>query len=380
VRAFRGVRLLANLLLGSSLGVASLAWPAVPSALAQSAGTAPAAIPSCQYTTDTTHSFPFCSTGQMADVTVSPNSAVSYQFTYPGNNSNITVTAQLPGVDPTTATAVGFNVFDSTVQSSNPPAHVETATIQSNQLNSDPHSLQFNYSSGTAGPVTLQLFNYTPKSTVISLNDSGLVIGASNTAPAVTPVTLQLVSGATPTTGGAPAASPSAPTSAAPTNAAPTNAGGNPTSIPSCQYTTDTTHSFAFCSTGQMASVTVPANGTVNYRFTYPGDNSNITVTAQIPSADPTNATAMGFNVFDSTLQASNPPSPVETATVLSNQLNSDPHMLQFNYSSGTAGPVTLQLFNYTAKPAVISLNDSGLVIGSSNTAANVTPVTLQLA
>ena len=365
------VRWLTHAVLG-----AGLAWLGVTPALAQTTATDPATIQSCQYTTDSTHSYPFCITGQATPITVPSNGAVNYQFSYPGNNSDITFTAQLPDVNPTNATAIGFNVFDTTQQSSNPPAPVETATVLTDQLNSDPHSVQFNYSSGTAGPVTVQLFNYTPQATTVSLNDSGLTLGSANQAPSVTAVTLQLISGAKP----APVAAgaPAGPGQSTP--AAPANPNGNPTTIASCQYTTDTTHSYPFCSTGQFTNVTVPSNGTVSYKLNYPGDNSTLTVTAQIPGADPTNGTAMGFNVYDNTAQANNPPSPVETATIQSNELNSDPHSIQFNYSSGTAGPVTLQLFNYTSKPQVISFNDSGLTVAGSATAPpSTTAVTLQL-
>jgi len=160
-----------------------------PAAFADGA-VAPATIPSCQYASDNTHPLPFCSTGQTASVVVPPASSVTYTFNYPGDNSDITFTAQLSPVDPSTVSAIGFNVYDTTKQS-NPPIPAEIATIKSNGVSSDPHSMQFNYSSGTPGPVTLQLFNYAPGPVTFNLSDSGLVISTSG-GSVTTPVTLQL--------------------------------------------------------------------------------------------------------------------------------------------------------------------------------------------
>ncbi|MFI5267753.1 MAG: hypothetical protein ACHQ7M_10295, partial [Chloroflexota bacterium] len=147
--------------------------------------------------------------------------------------------------------------------------------------------------------------------------------------------------------------------------------------IPSCQYITDNTHSYAYCGTGQTASIPLASNATTSYTFNYPGDNSNITFTAMLSPVDSTTTSATGFNVYDNTSKAV-PPPPVEIATIASNELNSDPHSLQFNYSSGTLGPVTLQLFNYTPNTVTFNLNDSGLV-ASSGAGSTTTPVTLQL-
>ncbi|HLY64003.1 MAG TPA: hypothetical protein VKU60_00595, partial [Chloroflexota bacterium] len=262
-----------GLLLGSAgtlaAGSPALAQTASP---AQTSGTAPATIASCQYTSDTVHSYSYCSTGQSATITVPPSGNVVYTFNYPGDNSNITFTASVTPIDPTTASAIGVNVFDNT-KPSTPPTPAEIVTIQTNELNSDPHMMQFNYSSGTAGPVTLQLFNYSSGTVTFSLNDSGLVFQTGSGA-AVTPVTLQLKSGAT----SAPAGSAPVSPGASPAPGQPTaQASGDPSSIQSCQYTSDQFHSYPFCSTGQFTPVNVPANGSVVYKFNYPGDNSDIT-------------------------------------------------------------------------------------------------------
>jgi hypothetical protein len=85
----------------------------------------------------------------------------------------------------------------------------------------------------------------------------------------------------------------------------------------------------------------------------------------------------MGFNVYDTNSKAT-PPVPVEVATIPSNELGTDPHSLQFNYSSGTSGPVTIQLFNYTPNTVMFSMSQSGLMVNTSN-GSTTSPVTLQL-
>jgi hypothetical protein len=357
-------------LLGACVGAGGLLLMA---GLPAAAAGLPQTIPSCQYTSDSTHALPYCSTGQTTSLALPTNSTATYAFNYPGDNSDITFTATLNPIDPTSATAVGFNVFDTTSKAS-PPPPVEVATIASDGMSSDPHSMQFNYSSGTSGPVTLQLFNYSPNTVTFSLSDSGLQL-STGSGTVTTPVTLQL--GSAPAGGGS---TPSTPASGAPAAAAaaPSKASsGQPATIPSCQYTSDSTHSYPFCSTGQTTAVTLASNATVTYKFNYPGDNSNITFTATISPVDPTAAGAVGFNVFDTASKAT-PPIPVEVATIASNQLNSDPHSMQFNYSSGNAGPVMLQLFNYTANPVTFNISDSGLVLNTGSGSAT-TPVTLQV-
>lgn len=368
-----------NIRLLVAAGLVSSGLVLAPGALAQAAGN-PATIASCQYTSDNTHPLAFCSTGQTANISVPANASVSYKFDYPGDNSNLTVWASVNPMDPLTASAVGVNVFDN-AKPATPPVPVETVTTQTNQANSDPHQMQFNYSAGPAGPVTLQFFNGTSNSVTFSMNDSGLVTNSSS-GSVTNPVVLYLLSAP----GSVPAASPAspaAPAAAAPAAAAPAapavaGAPGKPSTIASCQYISDNTHPLPFCSTGQVANVTVPPSGSVNYQFAYPGDNSNITFTSTVNPIDPMVASAIGVNVYDANSSKLQPPAPVEIVTTLTNQANNDPHQMQFNYSSGTAGPVTLQLFNYSQNAVTFGLNDSGLVVSTGN-GSTTTPVTLQL-
>jgi hypothetical protein len=179
--------------LGALIGGLAVAAPAVTPALA--AG--PASV----------------ATGQTMtfDVPSSPNGfSQTWTLNYPGDNSNLTVDAELGGYDPSFASAIGFNVFDSQHQS----APVEIATTQSNMKTNDPKGIEFNYSSGSAGPVSItndphgiefvyssgtpgtvivQFWSYAPAALTMTLTQSGFIQsnpGAGN-APAITPVTLQ---------------------------------------------------------------------------------------------------------------------------------------------------------------------------------------------
>ena len=98
-----------------------------------------------------------------------------------------------------------------------------------------------------------------------------------------------------------------------------------------------------------LAPATTSCNGAQLFTLNYPGDNTNVTIDAQLSGSglNPINSAAVGFNVWDST----NTVAPIETANLLTNQKNSMPGMLEFNYSSGTAGLVTIELFNWAQVP-----------------------------
>ncbi len=302
--------------------LAAAALLAAPALNAAAAGGA-AAIPSNQPVT----------------VNLPGNAAGSSQiwtFSYPGDNSNITFDADFDPFDTTFSSAVGFNVWDAQHLPGSAP--VEVATVQSNGRQNDPHGIEFNYSSGASGDVVVQLFSYMPNATNATITQGGLV---SSVNGAVTPVTLQPQEGsATTTAAAAPAAAP----------------GNEPAIV-----------------TGKLASFSVPAspNGFSSmWTFDYPGDNSNITFDADMNGLDPSFATAVGFNVFDAQHQTS----PVEIATNQSNEKPLDPHGIEFNYSSGTQGPVTVQFFSYVPAALTVDFTNGGLVNPSSGAA---TPVTL---
>lgn len=124
------------------------------------------------------------------DVPSSPNGfSQTWTLNYPGDNSNLTVDAELGGFDPSFASAIGFNVFDSQHQA----APLEVATTQSNMKNLDPHGIEFVYSAGTPGTVIVQYYSYAPAAVTMTLTQSGFIQNApgAGNAPAVTSVTLQ---------------------------------------------------------------------------------------------------------------------------------------------------------------------------------------------
>ena len=291
------------------------------------------------------------------DVPSSPNGfSQTWTLNYPGDNSNLTIDAELGGYDPSFASAIGFNVFDSQHQA----APLEIATTQSNMKTNDPKGIEFNYSSGTAGAVNFQFFSYASIPLSVSLSQSGLVSINGGNGSTVAPVTLQAQ--------GVAAAAAPAPAALAPTGAkAPAPAAPAPSGTAS-----DLT-------TGQTLTFNAPAspNGfTKQWTFSYPGDNSNIIFDAEIGGYDPSFATAIGFNVFDSQHQAA----PLEVATTQSNMKNLDPHGIEFVYSSGTAGTVIVQYYSYAPAAVTMTLTQSGLIQnapGAGNTPA-VTSVTLQ--
>ncbi len=148
-----------------------------------------------------------------------------------------------------------------------------------------------------------------------------------------------------------------------------------PPSIPACTYTSDAGHLNPFCTTGQTTSVTVGATSSVNYTFGHQGDGSNMTVTVHLSPIQPGYASLVGVNVFDADHPVGNG-QPAETATTLSNQIESNPNAMQFNYSANRNGLVTLQFFNFSPNDVTFNVDQSGLVLSGNGLTS---PVTLQL-
>lgn len=297
------------------------------------------------------------STGQTTTFKVpsSPNGfSQVWSFNYPGDNSNLTVDAELGGYDPSFASAIGFNVFDSQHQGT----PLETATTQSNQKTNDPQGIEFNYSSGTPGPVSVQFFSYAPTPLTVSMTQGGLVSNNSGSGSTQTPISLE-------PQGTPPVAVTSGPAAPAPP---PTSAAQAPASGGSG------------LASGQTATFNVPAspNGfTKSWTFSYPGDNSSIIFDSEIGGYDPSFATAVGYNVYDSQHQGT----PLEIATTQSNQKTNDPKGIEFVYSSGLPATVTVQFFSYAPAGLNVTLTQGGLISSASsspNGVSTVTPVTLQ--
>jgi hypothetical protein len=325
-----------SLIAGALSAIAMAALATTPALAASPTGAAPS-VPTGQTVT--------------FNVPASPNGFTeNWTFSYPGDNSNITVDAGVSGLDPSFLSAVGFNVFDVSHQT----APVEIATLQTNQKQNDPRGIELNYSSGTPGTVTLQFFSYVPAPLTISMTQSGLVSPNTGSGSAVAQVTLVGPGGTAAPSGQAP--------SSAPSSVAPASSQGGPG-----------------LATGQTTSFNVPAspNGfNKSWTFTYPGDNSNIIFDAEVGGLDPSFGSAVGFNVFDSQHQSS----PLEVATTQTNQKQNDPHGIEFVYSSGTPGTVTVQFFSYAPAPVTITLTQGGLTSSNTGSGSTTTPVTLHAA
>ena len=119
----------------------------------------------------------------------------------------------------------------------------------------------------------------------------------------------------------------------------------------------------------QALSVSLPAGTSTcdtsqTFSFNYPGDNSTVTIDAQLNGLDPSNSANAGLNVWDSTSSSA----PVQTATTRTNQKNSVPGSIELTYARGIAGRVTIELYNWTG------LNLTGTVTALS-TGTGSTPL-----
>jgi hypothetical protein len=103
---------------------------------------------------------------------------------------------------------------------------------------------------------------------------------------------------------------------------------------------------------GQSIQVNLPA-GTATcdtsqtFKFRYPGDNSTVTIDAQLDGLNPSDAGNAGLHLWDSTSASA----PVITATPLTNQKNSHLGSIELTYQRPIAGPVTIELYNWTRAP-----------------------------
>jgi hypothetical protein len=124
---------------------------------------------------------------------------------------------------------------------------------------------------------------------------------------------------------------------------------------------------------GQTAPFSLPAgnggcDGAQLFTLSYPGDSSNLTIDAQFAIQDSTIASALGFNVWDS----SGSMIPNESVTLANSLKTSATNTLEFNYSSGTPGRVTIELFNWAKVPVsgsmtVVALPSNGMPLQASN-------------
>lgn len=100
---------------------------------------------------------------------------------------------------------------------------------------------------------------------------------------------------------------------------------------------------------GQSMQVNLPA-GTAScdtsqtFKFRYPGDSSIVTLDAQLDGLSASDAANAGMHVWDSTSTSA----PVINVTTLTNQINNVLGSMEVKYQRPIAGPVTIELYNWT--------------------------------
>lgn len=214
-----------------------------------------------------------------------------YTFAYPGDGSLGTLTLNVHPSDPATESGVGLNVYQGAVRLTGATA-----------VSGTPGTNAVTFSSSVQGPVLAQVYNYNPGEAV---SYQLTLSGVNQSAPAT-----QATPTATPTPPPAPAGTTAAQPARLMTSASGTLA-GNPAG------------SFAYYTADYPTAGVAKA---VTFTFSPPGGNVS---------------SALVVNVFQNgTLLASEPGTWAQS-----------PGKLTVDYSSPTAGPVLIQIGNYTTNP-----------------------------
>jgi hypothetical protein len=226
-----------------------------------------------------------------------------YTFNYPGDGSTGTLTISITPNDPVTEAVLGANLYQS------------GSTLASlNAVGTNPGVNAVTFSSTTAGPVLVQVYNYS----------SG------------TPVNFQLqLSGVNQST----------PTPVPPTET-PIPAFATPTQI-SSSTTGDGSpgNPFAFNgrATGQLVGNS--AGSFVYYTMPYAGDGSVQTLTFTFSPPGRNVGNAVVVSVFQNGTQL--------TSVQATQNLGNPPGVVPVSFSSTVAGPVLIQLGNYNPMPTI---------------------------
>ena len=246
------------------------------------------------------------------------SAAPMVSLAYPGDNSSLVVDASMSNLVSGDTTSVGFQVFDV----ANGATPVETANLANNEMHANPSAIELAYSAGTAGTVQLRPFNFSPNQVCFTVSPVQLPSGVSSL----------VLNGAA----SRPAASASARPSASPA-ALPS---GSPTSLPSTPVVSKSAaigQSLSFCLAPNASSAPV-------LNLSYPGDNTDVVLDSSITGLAASDTTGAGFMVFEGPKALT----PVETANLANNELNGNPQLIRFAYSSATSGQVQIRPFNAT--------------------------------
>jgi hypothetical protein len=104
------------------------------------------------------------------------------------------------------------------------------------------------------------------------------------------------------------------------------------------------------------------------FRMSYPGGSAPVLINARIDGLDSTLMDAAGFDVYDD----ENGTNVVEHVTLARNEFNSDPHLMQFAYSSAKAQTVTVQFFNWSKAPLTLAVMPMQLPVAIVQTGETV--------
>jgi hypothetical protein len=217
-----------------------------------------------------------------------------FTFNYPGDGSIATLNFSVTPNDPVTMSSFGVNVYQG-----------GTLLATNNAVGSPPGTNNVDFSSTTASPILVQVYNYGP----------GL--------PANFQLQLAGVAGASVT----PTPAPAAPSTSAPSTPAPLVGDGS--AAKPFELKTSASGTLAGNVSGNY----------VNYQVPYAGDGSTQLVNFSFSPNGPDNANGIFINVYQngqtlSTFQGNdNGSNPTGTVTI--------------QFSSSTAGPVDIQIGNY---------------------------------
>jgi len=212
-----------------------------------------------------------------------------FQFMYPGDSTPVTLNLTSNDATPLNTGAAGLNVY-------------QNGNLLTTSSASGPFADDAIFTSSTAGPVVVQVFNYDPTSSInFTLSSSGLP------------------------------AQPAATTTTAPSTATAPTTG----STGSSTTTGASSHTLALnggSETGHLAANSGGAFAT--YTLTYPGDGSAETLTLTTDDATPLATSAAGINVY-------------QNGVLLTTSSQSGPFAATAIFTSNTGGPVVVQVFNY---------------------------------
>jgi hypothetical protein len=238
---------------------------------------------------------------------------VYYSFNYPGNGTLGAVTISVTPSDRGTSNAAGVNLYQNNAQGNTTPL------LSINAVGAIPGTNSATFSSAAAGPILVQVYNYLPNhSTRYTVAITGLPYQGPTAPSALAPA-----SGPTP-----------APTAVSGPGLTPATAGHLPSSL--------------------SASGTITGSGGGSYQyytFTYPGSGQTGIVNLTVSPGDPLTSNAVGINLYQGSSRLAS-----------MNAVGPSPGVNSATFSSATAGPVLVQVYNFRPnQPATYSFTITGL-------------------